>query len=110
MGQRAEGGSGAVSDIYNSKIARLIKWITRVPDSHCFGITTGPETTRYSCRDDQVSVRLRRHEDQHKRQYDANGGRLRFWYRYFKANIRYGYERNPFEIAVREAENYVQED
>lgn len=93
-----------MSDIYNSKIARLIKWITRVPESHCFGITTGPETTRYSCSEGQVSVRLRRHEDQHKRQYVANGNRLVFWYRYLKANIRYGHQNNPYEVSAREAE------
>lgn len=91
-------------DIYESRIARLVKWIRRVPSDRIFGITTGPETTRYDCREDQVTVRLRRHENHHKRQYQAYGSRVRFWWAYLLANAKYGYNRNPFEQEARLAE------
>ena len=55
-----------MSDIYNSKIAKLIKWLSRVPKDRIFGITTSSETTRYDCFEEQVTDRLRKHEDTHK--------------------------------------------
>lgn len=93
-------------DVYQSKIAKLVKWIRRVPVDRIFGVTTGPETTRYDCREDQVTVRLRRHENHHKRQYQAYGSRIKFWWAYLKDSIRVkSFYNNVFEIAAREAEN-----
>lgn len=97
-----------MADIYNSKIARFMKWVTKTPNDYCFGITTGPVTTRYSGSIEQVSTKLRLHEDQHKRQYEAYGSRLKFWWAYLIMNIKYGYNNNPFEIEARKAETYVQ--
>lgn len=90
---------------YNSKIAKMLKWLTRVPADRCFGFTISATTTLYSCPAEQVTERLRSHEEQHKRQYQAYGSRVKFWWAYLKANVKYGYRDNPFEVAARRAEN-----
>mgnify|MGYP003353008485 CR=1 FL=1 len=94
-----------MSDKYNSVFAKFVKWVNLIPADHVFGITTGPETTRYSAHASEVTDRMRRHEDTHKAQYKEYGSRIKFWVAYFKMNIKYGYANNPFEVAARLAEN-----
>lgn len=92
-----------MADIYESRFARTMQRIAR-DHNDVFAVTTGPECTRYTCKSYQVPILLRRHEECHKRQYQAYGSRIRFWFAYFRASIRYGYVKNPFEVAARAVE------
>jgi hypothetical protein len=91
-------------DIYSSKVAKIFKWLNRVPRENAFGITTGPDTTRYSCTYYEIPEALKRHEECHKSQYRRYGSRIKFWFAYLRMQIMYGYKANPFEVEARAAE------
>jgi hypothetical protein len=59
-------------------------------------------TTYYSCPEEQVSERWRRHEECHKLQQKRDG--LRFYPRYLHYSRKYGYHDNPYEVEARAAE------
>jgi hypothetical protein len=86
-----------MSDIYNSKLARLIGMLYR---SDAFAITTSKNTCRYSCSKDMVSEYWRKHEEVHKSQF-ARMGWFRFICAYTWEFIKHGYKNNKFEKEAR---------
>lgn len=49
---------------------------------------------------------LRRHEQEHWRQYQANGA-IKFYAKYLWFLLRHGYWNSPWEVAARQAERNV---
>lgn len=80
-------------NVYNSPIAKVLGVILRSPD---VAITLG-QTAYYSCEKKVVDERWRCHEDAHKDQW-AELGAIKYITLYLLFLIRYGYEKNPFEI------------
>lgn len=85
-------------NIYNSKFPILFA----PPGVTRWAITIGP-ITFYSCPSRFVNAAWKRHEECHKRQW------RRYWYvgfavMYLYYQIRYGYDRNPFEVEARRGE------
>lgn len=50
----------------------------------------------------QLTPELLRHELAHVRQWELNP--FTFWPRYVLNHVRYGYDRNPYEVEARKAE------
>jgi len=101
-----------MADIYESKVAKLFGLIFGKGWNSRYAITTGKDTTRWSVTEAETMVShknpdnplaWRRHEDCHKKQW-AKHGRIMFVTKYLWYQIRYGYQRNPFEIQARLAE------
>lgn len=67
-----------------------------------FAITIG-QTTYYSCKELEVCVAWRRHEDCHKAQFKRYGV-VSYLLRYWCQLLRYGYWNSPFEKEARAAE------
>jgi hypothetical protein len=92
-----------MADRYNSKIAKALSVLYGYP---VYAITVSSTTTWYSCTSDEVSRRMRKHEDQHKVQY-AQLGRINFWIEYMWESALFGYNNNRFEIEARAAEGPI---
>lgn len=84
---------------YSHWIGKLFGFINREKN---FAVTIG-QTTYYSCSQSLVDNEWRRHEDCHKAQWRSEGN-MKFFFKYFYYNIRYGYINNPYEIEARNAE------
>jgi len=89
-------------DIYNSKIPLIFAKSVAKEGSTIFGFTLG-QCTWYSSNKDGVTDELRRHEDCHKVQWKRDGI-VKFSIKYLWYNIRYGYDKNPYEIEARNKE------
>lgn len=87
-------------DIYNSKLANFIKWKRR--EMCGFAITTSKKCTRYSCSEDKVDIKWRKHEECHKRQF-AYYGWLPFVLMYLWESVKFGYYNNKYEVEARRA-------
>lgn len=80
-------------DIYNSKIPLLFgkaPWAVTIWQTAYF--TESPEN---------VSAKWHEHENKHKEQW-ARDGIIKFLAKYIWYQIRYGYDRNPYEIEARQ--------
>ena len=66
-----------------------------------WAITIG-QTSYFSCPPERVSNRWHKHEDFHKAQWRFESW---FLFKYLWYSAVFGYEKNPFEIAARKAEN-----
>ena len=89
-------------DKYNHWLGKLFG---KMADETNYAVTIG-QTTYYSCSESLVTPRWRRHEDEHKRQWAAEG-RIRFLVKYLWYQMKYGYYENPYELDAREAEEMV---
>lgn len=88
-------------DVYDSKIAKFVKWICRF-DQPVFGITIG-QTAYYNVSPSQVPQMMIKHENWHKRQW-AEEGYFVFAVSYLWFCITVGYWNNPYEVEARRAE------
>jgi len=89
-------------DIYNSKFPMLFA----LGGAKQWAVTIG-QTTWYSVPKEQVDDAWRRHEDEHKRQWQEEG-RLKFATKYLWYQARYGYQNNPYEIEARQSSKEAQ--
>jgi hypothetical protein len=86
-----------MTDIYKSKVARLLKFIKGENE---YAITTSKNCCRYSCQENEVSPKWRKHEETHKAQFSRLGW-VNFIFQYCIESIRHGYKNNKFEIEAR---------
>jgi len=89
-----------MSDLYNSRLAKLLKRITGAGE---YAITTSKNCCRYSCSEDFVSAAWRKHEETHKKQF-AELGCFQFVVQYLWETVKHGYKNNKFEIEARHGE------
>lgn len=89
-------------DRYESVIGRLVGKLNRRDP---YAITLG-QVTYYSCPESQVDARWRRHEDEHKVQWQRDGW-VKFACRYVWWSITKGYANNPYELDAVAAEELV---
>lgn len=88
-------------DVYNSKLAKLLgKWHKQEK----FAITTSSTCTRYSCKLEEVGVKWRTHEDQHKWQIRRIGW-ISFMSSYLWHLATEGYDHNQYEVEAQNAAN-----
>lgn len=100
MLSRGRSGDYPMSDVYNSKLAKLLKRITGAGE---YAITTGKSCCRYSCSEDFVSAAWRKHEETHKKQF-VELGCFQFVIQYLWETVKHGYKNNKFEIEARHGE------
>lgn len=98
-----------MADVYNSKFAKLVKFISGNKSVN-FGVTTSATRTRYDCKEFAVSPEHRAHEDFHKASIadrQRRKGKIYGWIdwmaSYFWRNAVKGYDNNEQEIAANEA-------
>jgi len=89
-------------DKYNQKWVHLARIINKAPKDKGFAITIG-QTTYYTSAEESVSASWRRHEDEHKSQWEKDGT-IRFITKYLYEAIRYGYKDISYEQSARAAE------
>lgn len=77
------------------------RWVAILFRQPLYAITI-LNTTYYSCSELRVDRSWRKHEDCHKEQWRRDG--IMFPIRYAWNHIRYGYDRNPYEIEALEKE------
>ena len=78
------------------------KWVSFIFRNPRWAITLG-QTAYFSVAEEEVGVSWHRHEDKHKEQWKREG-LVRFAVKYLWYQITKGYNKNPYEIEARAAE------
>ena len=91
-----------MADKYNRKCALLF-----APKDTIYWAVTVGQTTFFSCPQLEVGPAWHAHEDRHKEQWKRDGF-VKFFFRYIYYHFVYGYEKNPYEMEARLAENEVE--
>lgn len=89
-----------MADKYNSKFAKFTRWLNGMPEDVDWAITIGENTTLFSCGEEDVDEKWRKHENIHKEQFKRMGW---FWFllSYIYEYIVHGYDNNKYEIEAR---------